>query len=488
MPFSIERNDLATMQVDAVVVAANEQLQITGGVGGAVANAAGFSDLQTACDAIGGCPTGQAVVTPGFALPASHIVHAVGPVWDHNVLGKRDILLQTYQNALLCAHEVGAYSIGLPLLSAGSYGCPSEISFAVAMQAIRAFLDEYEAEVHLVLFSRAAVIAGMAMYGEIAEYVDDHYVDEAYAERREQFGRERDRGVHHTYVPHHFGFGAGVPDFDGASAPSAGYVGSAPAYAPSAPAAGPAPAAKQAGPAPLHAPAPEQAAKQAGPAPTAKQAGRGREESVPRPSLFERIRDTFAPREKTAAKEYQVEEAEFDFELEAARCEEPELAAARYEEAEFGFEPEAMVCEAAEVVDDIDATYTYHQMAAPSSTQDLRRLLDRLDAPFSTTLLALIDARGLKDAEVYKRANMSRQLFSKIRSEEMYQPSKRTVLALAVALHLDLDETDDLLRRAGFALSDSSKSDVIVSYFIGRGNYDIYSINEALYAFDQPIL
>ena len=82
MPFTIERNDLATMHVDAVVVAANKRLKITGGVGGAVAKAAGFEQMQEACDTLGGCPMGEAVITPGFALPARFVIHAVGPIWD----------------------------------------------------------------------------------------------------------------------------------------------------------------------------------------------------------------------------------------------------------------------------------------------------------------------------------------------------------------------------------------------------------------------
>ena len=121
-------------------------------------------------------------------------------------------------------------------------------------------------------------------------------------------------------------------------------------------------------------------------------------------------------------------------------------------------------------------------------TADLRDMLEELDAPFSTMLLELIDARGLTDAQVYKRAGMSRQLFSKIRSSVSYRPLKKTVLALAIALELSLDETEELLARAGFALSRSSKADVIVEYFIERGVYDIMVINEALFSFDQPLL
>lgn len=100
----------------------------------------------------------------------------------------------------------------------------------------------------------------------------------------------------------------------------------------------------------------------------------------------------------------------------------------------------------------------------------------------------MIDERGLRDAQVYKRANLTRQHFSKIRSNPRYRPTKTTVLALAVALELSLDETSLLLERAGFALSHADQRDVIVEFFIREGNYDIFEINNTLFAFDQPLL
>ncbi len=327
MPFSIERNDLASVSADVIIVAANEDLQITGGVGKAVAQVAGFEKVQEACNAIGHCPTGSAVVTPAFDLPAQAIIHAVGPVWQGGTHNEVASLRSAYDAALSLAAENNASSIALPLLSAGVYGFPVDISLSVAQNAIHDFLDSHDSEIRLVLFDHSALQAGLLAYDRIKEYIDDVYVDK------------------HS-----------------------------------------------------------------------------------------------SAREKTREADDEV------------------IYAAALAAETFGQSP----C--------------------------LSELLSSLDASFSTTLLSLIDAKGMTDAQVYKRANMSRQLFSKIRSDALYKPTKKTVLALAIALELDLDATEDLLRRAGFALSHSNKADIIVEYFITNNQFDIFEINATLYAFDQPLL
>ena len=141
------------------------------------------------------------------------------------------------------------------------------------------------------------------------------------------------------------------------------------------------------------------------------------------------------------------------------------------------------ICESAVLRKSLPCT----PMAAPKAAS-LEDMLKQADAGFTETLLKLIDKSGKKDSEIYKKANISKQHFSKIRNNPNYKPTKPTAIALALALELSLEDTKDLIGRAGYALTNSSKFDLIIQYFIEQGTYNVVEINIALYEFDQTLL
>lgn len=340
MPFTIVRQDITKMKVDAIVNAANTELKMGGGVCGAIFKAAGAAQLQAVCDKLAPIKTGEAVITPGFDLPAKFVIHAVGPVYkSHNAKESEKLLRSAYTESLRLAVENKCKSIAFPLISSGIYGYPKDQALRLATTAIGDFLKSNDMDITLAVFDKSAFTISRELLGEVESYIDEHYVDKHEIKRRKLLDIE------------------------------------------------------------------SQAISE-----TDESAG------VLRESLLQEMR---AP------------------------------------------------------------------IGAPAP---LDELVGNLDEPFSQMLLRLIDAKGMTDVEVYKRANLDRKLFSKIRSNKGYMPSKRTAIALAVALKLSLEETDDFLERAGYALSHAVKFDVIVEYFLTNGKFDVFEINEVLFEYDQPLL
>lgn len=378
MPFSIIRDDISRVHADVLVNAANVRLAPGGGVCGALFSAAGFDEMRAACEAIGGCATGDAVATPAFNLPARWCVHAVGPIWRGGRAHEEELLHRCYRSAFARAMELGARSVAFPLISAGIYGFPVERALAIVREEVAALLEHHdEIELTLVVFERAVVQMGNALVEQVQEYIDDEYVDSSSFMRRDTGELERElQWTEDASAPHSVEMAEPVV-------------------------------------------------------------------------LPEYLREDDAPTVMPSASR-------------------PFVASS------IGMPGAAMPGAPSRAGATLDA--------------EIAQLVATLDAPFSKTLLALIDARGMTDAEVYHRANISRQLFSKIRGNESYRPSKQTVVALAIALELDMSATQDLLARAGFTLSKSSKFDVIVRFFIERGIYDLFQLNEVLFAYDLPLV
>ena len=406
MPFLMVRNDIVNMETDAIVNPSNWRLLQGRGTSRGIFLAAGEEALTRACQEAAPCEVGKAVMTPGFALKAKYIIHAVCPRWRDGKEGEEELLYSAYTESMKLALSCGLESIAFPLLSSGNYGYPKEAAMRTAVSAIRNFLAENEMTVYLVLYDHRAVEVRKEIAGALEEYLSEHYVewiDDEYAEEKdESYSRPN------LYDSGHFDEAELLAD------KQADYGMNAEADIP----------------APASRPAKDSA-------------------PVPRPAkasgMFPQPAKASAP--AAAGRKYSVQKER--------RIERPAKASAS--------QPE----------------------------EKKRRLEDLLrDKPetFSEMLLRLIAERGLKDSDAYKRANIDRRHFSKIRSDPEYMPKKSTVLSFAIALELSYDETRDLLMRAGYAFSVCSESDMIIRFFIENGQYDIFDINEALFYYGQPLL
>ena len=354
MPFEIVRNDITKMQVDAIVNAANNSLLGGGGVDGAIHRAAGPQLLEE-CRALGGCETGAAKLTRGYNLPCKYVIHTVGPIWRGGASGEAALLAACYRNALALAKQAGCDSVAFPLISAGAYGYPKAQALRVAAEEIARFLGEADMMVYLVALTRDAIEPDGKLYGEIAAYIDDVYVQE-----RRDYGREARRS---QYLR------------DGAP--------------------------------------------------------RG----VPEPgSLFRRPHREDDARNETVFSEANVER------LTAVQGDAPD--------------------------------------GAPGRT----------DETFAEMVMRKLGEKGMADSTCYRRANVDRRLFGRIRNNPGYQPARQTALAFALALELSLDEARELLTKAGFPLSHGDRRDVAVEYCLMTGHYDLTEINEILFRLElQPL-
>ena len=381
MPFKIVRNDITKMNTEAVVNTANERAVVDTGCDSAIYAAAGYDELLAyRREHIGDVPEGEAFITPGFNLNSEYIIHAVSPLYIDGESGEEEKLRSCYRKALSLADEKGIRSIAFPLISTGGFGYPKEEGMRIALDEIKAFLEDHRMMIYLVVFDEKSASRGRRAYPGLEEYIDRNYVEQASdAEYTSSYSKA----------------------------------------------------------------------------------------SRNRLSLGRMLKMGISRSEKASARPREEAQGE------SARPRREEAARPRREEAFASADMD--LCEAAA---------SFEEKHESRLEERMRHLSDT----FSEYLLYLIHDKNMENAEVYKRAIVDKKTFSKIKNNVDYHPQKLTALCLCVGARLNLDESKDLLARAGYALSPCDKTDIIFSYFIENEIYDMIELDIQLEEHGLPCI
>ena len=394
MPVTIIRGDITKLEVDAIVNAANNELRGGGGVDGAIHAAAGAEQLHAFCKTLGGCPTGEAKLSPGFNLPAKYIIHTVGPVWQGGAFHEKMLLTSCYIRSLELAQQNNCKTVAFPLISAGAYGYPYDDALQTAYDTCRRFLNETNAdmEIYIVLYQR-----GPGYFANIRRDIDYSKLPDGDVFRQVA-----------EYIRDNYHFDAEITEHE-----------------------------------------------------------------------------DFAPKKKFAAKAAKkriaAKAVEKRVPSKEESCDSPE-SAAFLEDTAFSIplpEP-AQSKEAPPVPPKAERRFQESDLLVAYSAKIPHMGDFRTEETFTQMLIRFMREKNMDPPEVYNNACLDRKLFSKILSNVDYQPKKYTAVRLALALQLDSEETENLLNAAGYALSRSKLTDLVISYCVANNIRTVWDVNGAL--------
>lgn len=440
MPFKIVRNDITKMNTEAVVNTANDRPAVGDGCDTAIYKAAGYEELLAyRKEHIGAVKEGDVFITPGFKLPAKYIIHAVSPYFVDGQHHEEELLRSCYRKSLALAAEHGIRSIAFPLISTGSYGYPKEEGMRIAVDEIHAFLLANDMQIYLVVFDEKATQMGKRLYPDLEAYIDRNYVEEKRAEEYEDvyfaasYVDEAVRPAHQEIKPGTSEKWRRSPrDFEGrASQDRESY------------------------------------------------AWHGRVEGEDSAWPYRKDR-TSQEREDSIWREDEAPilgAPTFGSMDVLPSMSSPQAANMPHAHAKEAFVP----------YEKMD-TLQEEEAQLEDLERGLAERMKHLSDSFPEYLMYLIHSKGMENAEVYKRAIIDKKVFSKIKNNADYHPQKLTALCLCIGAKLNLDESKDLLSRAGYALSPCDKTDIIFSYFIEHEIYDMIELDIQLEEHGLPCI